>query len=200
MVGNGDASEVDMIIFSPTKSLQRNLESLVKRPHWLEALEDPFCLLVVVLDNLFRQVDEAIEKVQQVLGAVEHVRHSYAGTLDKANTMQRVHESSANGATDATFDFVAMYNIAKHVIHLKENSSGAYLAACEVAEAHRSLTLPPKQLKRKAMDEGVQTLIQHKRTLLEGCKLRVQSLDSRAQNMINLVRCLWQYIGHCQHS
>ncbi|CAO1601059.1 hypothetical protein XANCAGTX0491_004725 [Xanthoria calcicola] len=185
-VGNGDASEVDMIIFSPTLSLQKNLESLVKRPHWRQALEDPFCLLVVVLDNLFRQVDEAIAKVHNVLRAVEHVRHSCAGTPDKANTSQRVLESSANGATGAMFNFVAMYNIAKHVIHLKESSSAAYLAACEVAAAHRSLTLPPKQLKRKAMGEAVQNLIQHKLTLLEGCKLRVQSLDSRAQNMTNL--------------
>lgn len=81
-----------------------------------------------------------------------------------------------------------MYNIAKHVIHLKESSSAAYLAAYEVSEAHRRLMFEPRQLRRRTIVEGVQALIQHKLTLLEGCKLRIQSLDSRAQNMTNLVR------------
>ena len=34
---------------------------------------------------------------------------------------------------------------------------------------------------------GVEGLLQHKLSLLEGCKLRVQSMESRAQNIINLV-------------
>ena len=34
---------------------------------------------------------------------------------------------------------------------------------------------------------SVDELLQHKLNLLEGSKLRVQSLESRAQNVINLV-------------
>lgn len=75
VVGGDEAGEVDMIIFSPTISLQRNLEGLVKRHNWRQTLEDPFCLFVVVLDNLFRQVDAAIAKVHNVLRSVEHVGH-----------------------------------------------------------------------------------------------------------------------------
>lgn len=67
-----------MIIFSPTIPLQRNLESLIIRSNWRQALEDPFCLLVVVLDDLFRQVDEAKWKVHNVLQSAEHVGYSQA--------------------------------------------------------------------------------------------------------------------------
>lgn len=35
--------------------------------------------------------------------------------------------------------------------------------------------------------DGVEGLLQHKLSLLGGCKLRVQSMESRAQNIINLV-------------
>ena len=85
-----------------------------------------------------------------------------------------------------------MYNIAKHVIHLKESSSAAYLAACEVSEAHRHLMV---QLDKTRTVEGVQALIKHKLTLLDACKLQVQSLDSRAQNMTNLVRSYEFFVG-----
>ncbi|KAL8790890.1 MAG: hypothetical protein Q9213_000315 [Squamulea squamosa] len=165
-----DASEVDMIIFNPTVSLQKNLESLVKHPDWRQALEDPYCLLVVVLDSLFKQVDAAICKVHTVLRSVEH------SVLEKAGS----------GTTRVSFNFVAMYNIAKHVIHVHKSSSAAHLSACEVLEAHRQLMLLPDQLERSKVMSGVHGLIQHKVTLLEGCKLRAQSLDSRAQNMTSL--------------
>ncbi|KAI4246390.1 MAG: hypothetical protein L6R42_009930, partial [Xanthoria sp. 1 TBL-2021] len=115
-------------------------------------------------------------------------------TSDKTDSIQRVLGNARTGATGASFNFVAMYNIAKHVLHLKESSSAAYLVACKVAEAHRSLMLEAKQNKGKEMGEGVQALIQHKLTLLESCKLQIQSLDSRAQNMTNLVRCSWQHM------
>ncbi|KAL8988343.1 MAG: hypothetical protein Q9169_008571 [Polycauliona sp. 2 TL-2023] len=75
IAGDDDASDADLIIFSPTISLQRNLEILVKRANWRQALEDPFCLLVIVLDDLCRQVDEAATKVHSVIGSVEHVGH-----------------------------------------------------------------------------------------------------------------------------
>ncbi|KAL8668454.1 MAG: hypothetical protein Q9168_006916 [Polycauliona sp. 1 TL-2023] len=167
---NNSAGEVDMIIFSPTISLQRNLESLIKRANWRHALEDPFCLLVVILDDLYRQVDEARAKVHNILQFAEH----------------RVLENAGVGATGASFNFVSMYNIAKHVIHMKESSNGAFLVATRIAEAHRRLVLETKQLTGTETSEGVQALIQHKLALLESCKLQIQSLDSRAQNMTNL--------------
>ncbi|KAL8924254.1 MAG: hypothetical protein Q9172_002767 [Xanthocarpia lactea] len=184
--GNDNAGEADMIIFCASYSLRQNLESLIKRHDWQQALGDPFCFFAVILDNLFKQLDEAIWNIHRVLRSVEHVGHSKLYKPGEADALQRVLEIAGKWTTGVSFDFVGMYNIAKHVIHLKESSSAAYLAACEVSEAHRHLMFLPTQVDKTRMVEGVQALIQHKLTLLEGCKLRVQSLDSRAQNMTNL--------------
>ena len=64
-----------MIIFGPTVSLQRNFECLINRPEWRQALEDPFSLLVVALDDLHRQVDEARAKLHEALRSAEDVSH-----------------------------------------------------------------------------------------------------------------------------
>ena len=42
---------------------------------------------------------------------------------------------------------------------------------------------------------SVEELLQHKLTLLEGSKLRVQSIESRAQNVINLVSLRTSWLG-----
>ncbi|KAI4268318.1 MAG: hypothetical protein LQ337_007909, partial [Flavoplaca oasis] len=71
-VGHDDSGEVDMIIFGPTVPLQRNFECLINRPEWRQALEDPFSLLVVVMDDLHRQVDEARAKLHEALRSAEN--------------------------------------------------------------------------------------------------------------------------------
>ena len=42
---------------------------------------------------------------------------------------------------------------------------------------------------------SVEGLLQHKLDLLEGSKLRVQSMESRAQNVINLVSPSIRWLG-----
>ena len=45
----------------------------------------------------------------------------------------------------------------------------------------------PHRARSSDLMRGVHGLLQHKVILLEGCRLRVQSMESRAQNTINLV-------------
>ncbi len=52
------------------------------RSNWRQALEDPFCLLVVVLDDLFGQVSESMWIVHGVLQSVEHVGHSQDANIE----------------------------------------------------------------------------------------------------------------------
>ena len=68
-----DHGIVDFVIFSPSQSLRCNLESLLTRSDYEQATYDPFCLLVVVLDHMFRQVDSAIWDVNKVFSEVERV-------------------------------------------------------------------------------------------------------------------------------
>ncbi len=70
---------VELIIFSPSRSLQTNMDRLVTRPDWEQALVDPFSLLILVLDDLFQQVDTAINNVSTVFRQIEQVSVSCPG-------------------------------------------------------------------------------------------------------------------------
>ena len=95
---------------------------------------------------------------------------------------------SAQGPESITqFDFVGIYNIAKHITYLKESSSAVYSTANRIADQHYELLAHPQRAHTSELMRGVQSLLQHKLSLLEGCTLRVQSLESRAQNVTNLV-------------
>lgn len=64
---------VEFVIFSPSQSLRYNLESLLTRSDYEQATCDPFCLLVVVLEHMFRQMDSAIRDVNKVFSEFERV-------------------------------------------------------------------------------------------------------------------------------
>lgn len=70
---SGGDGMVEFVIFSPSPSLKANLTSLVPSPDWEETLIDPFCLLSIVLEDMFRQVDAAISGVLQVFRPIERV-------------------------------------------------------------------------------------------------------------------------------
>lgn len=70
---------VELIIFSPSRSLQTNMDRLVTRPGWEQTLVDPFSLLILVLDDLFQQVDTAINNVLSVFRQIEQVSVSCPG-------------------------------------------------------------------------------------------------------------------------
>lgn len=100
---------------------------------------------------------------------------------------QVVLESADTKGLESSFDFHAIHNIAKHIIHLKESSSAAKLLAGHITDQHRELMSQSDPGSEIGVMQGVQGLLQHKQTLLENCQVRVQAMDSRAQNMINLV-------------
>ena len=71
---NDDSSgTMEFVIFSASQILQRNIERLVTRPDWEQALADPFSLLVIVLDDITTCITAAIDKVLIVFRPIEHV-------------------------------------------------------------------------------------------------------------------------------
>lgn len=72
----GREATVELVIFSPSLSLKSNLENLLARTEWEQAIVDPFCLLVVTLEHSFRQLDCAIWAVNSVFGPIENVRNA----------------------------------------------------------------------------------------------------------------------------
>lgn len=90
-----------------------------------------------------------------------------------------------------------MHNISKHIIYLKESSNAAVLTATRVYEHHQELTKRCQSEDNSQMMQAVHGLLLHKRTLLEDCTLRVNSMENRIQNLTNLARAL---ILHCVFS
>lgn len=41
---------------------------------WTAAVEDPFCVFVVVLDEIFIQIHYMVENLRKVFGGIEKVR------------------------------------------------------------------------------------------------------------------------------
>ena len=73
-------------------------------------------------------------------------------------------------------------------MYFKETSEAAYLTANRICDQHEKVVMKDRGALASELMEGVEGLLQHKLSLLEGCKLRVQSMESRAQNITNLVR------------
>ena len=96
-------------------------------------------------------------------------------------------QSALEERSKSPFDFVGIHNVAKHIIHLKESSSAAYSVANRICERHGKIMIKSQDASASELMHGVEGLLQHKLSLLEGCNLRVQSMESRAQNIINLV-------------
>ena len=84
---------VEFIIFSPSQSLQRNIDRLVTRSGWEQTLVDPFGLLIIVLDDLFQQVDTAINKVLVVFRLMENVSASGLVKVDDKADVFRMYYS-----------------------------------------------------------------------------------------------------------
>ncbi|KAL8753790.1 MAG: hypothetical protein Q9184_005316 [Pyrenodesmia sp. 2 TL-2023] len=66
-------TEVTLIVFSASFDLKEHLQQLLSRPDWRQGLMDPFGLLVIVAENLFLEISEAINKVLCVLRYTENV-------------------------------------------------------------------------------------------------------------------------------
>lgn len=64
-----------LIVFSASPELRARFERLCLNPDWTIALVDAFSLYVIVLDELWLQVDGIMKKVADVFNGMETVRY-----------------------------------------------------------------------------------------------------------------------------
>lgn len=88
-------------------------------------------------------------------------------------------------------DFVGLHNVAKHIIFLKESSEATLLMAQRLYQHHQELLAqPPQGNNSKSTMQLIHQMLSQKVTQFEVSKLRMESMDKRMQNVINLVRLL----------
>lgn len=64
---------VTLICFGPGKPLVRRFQRLASHAKWHDAVVDPYSLFVVVLNELFLQMDGLVWELSSVFGAMEYV-------------------------------------------------------------------------------------------------------------------------------
>ena len=96
--------------------------------------------------------------------------------------------SSKDVNNEGKHDFVGLHNIAKHIIHLKENSDAASLTINHLQEFHRELLKQPPQGQAAIPTlKMTSQMLAQKGVQFEVWKLRMTSMQQRMQNIINLV-------------
>ena len=86
---SNEASKITLIVFSPSSELKANFEALTNRTTLELLLLDPFSLLVVIAEDVFVEVNNAIYKWLRVLQYQEKVcmlRSSSAVSNTKPNS------------------------------------------------------------------------------------------------------------------
>ncbi|KAL8830795.1 MAG: hypothetical protein Q9191_001225 [Dirinaria sp. TL-2023a] len=167
------STTVTLIIFSAPPELRERFEGLWSTD-LTHVLRDPFSLLIICFDQLWRQAQGVYNNVRETFGVVE------TDTLATA--------ADAGGGQRPHHDFVGLHNIAKHIIHLKESSQGSAAMLARLQEFHSELLKHPPQEGQdalQAMTLASQVLSQ-KVIQADVWTLRMESLEKRVQNMINL--------------
>jgi hypothetical protein len=88
-------------------------------------------------------------------------------------------------------NFVGLHNLAQHMIHLKE-SSEAVLRTVESLRAQHDIMTSVVDLNKTdsgtiAARATTKSLLAHRYSLFQSTNLRINSLEKRMQNVINLV-------------
>jgi hypothetical protein len=66
-------SMVTLICFGASQELVQRLSKLSRNPAWKEAIEDPYVLYTIILDELYLQLDGMAWRLNEVFGSMEKV-------------------------------------------------------------------------------------------------------------------------------
>lgn len=145
--------------------LVRRFQRLASHGKWHDAVVDPYCLFVVVFNELFLQMDGLVWELISVFGAMEF---------------------NALNNLDVTPDFVGLHNVAKHVIFMKEGIDAALATYESMLQHHEQRHQIKGQNTPAPIPKATHAALQHQQELFRSISIRLKGLDRRMQNIINL--------------
>ncbi|KAN0067331.1 hypothetical protein V8E54_014594 [Elaphomyces granulatus] len=166
---------VTLICFDSPPSLQNLLKERLPNT-WEQVVQNPFDLWVVVLHELFLQMDDKAWKLARVFRDIEN------HFLRSAKEIKPDRESEEQSSGD----FVGLHNVAKHCIYLKEAFAAIDYTQEELRLQHQEYFKPPSQELPSHHYRATWNMLKHKRGLFKSTSLRVESLNKRVENIINL--------------
>jgi hypothetical protein len=180
-----------LICFGAPPSLIQRFERLASHAKWRDALNDPYILFVIVLNDLFLQVDGILWGLSSGFRGMEYVSSRHWWRKPSRTVADKMLIPSTKAALQippAQPDFVGLHNVAKHIIFLKEGSD-AVLATVAAMTTHHDRPYQatgPNPSSRLAKE--THAALEYQKELFQSVSFRITSLDRRMQNIINLVR------------
>lgn len=199
------SGEVTLVCFGAPITVRSRMEKFLDARAWGDVAVEPYVLLDLVLEGLYREVDENVWNIADVLGPLEH--------------------QLLTGTHVADSGFAAIQNLGKNISYLGEGVEAMLLvvdglisrmeaALQTISTSHTASTLGTSQQQQQHAQSsssstrssrtmtaaltvepprprGVVLLqliecLSHRRSLLRSTKLRLGSLRNRIANAINL--------------
>jgi Mg2+ and Co2+ transporter CorA len=164
-----DTGSATLICFGASDALVNRFKRLLKHPDWNDAVEDPYILFDIILDELYLQVDGIAWTLQEVFSGTER------RIFDRA---------SAPEHAAGRIDFVGLHNIAKHIVHLRESSDAILHTVRAISKDHASRSLAAKNL--SPVIQAVECALHYRTGVFNSTYMRITSMEKRAQNLIQL--------------
>ncbi|KFA65379.1 hypothetical protein S40285_00530 [Stachybotrys chlorohalonatus IBT 40285] len=170
----GNNGDVTLVCFGATAKVRKRLDDFISGCAWKDTSTDPYVLFDLVLEALYREVDEAVWNMNTIFGPLEHMILDYANS----KTVRRM---------SSKIPFAALHNCAKHIIHFSEALSSCLMVAEETSLHIGSHPYSSSNVSRR---ELVQTQLKerldYRRSVLRSTQLRLKSLQKRIDNIITL--------------
>ncbi|KAL9088172.1 MAG: hypothetical protein Q9165_006299 [Trypethelium subeluteriae] len=160
---------VTLCCWGVPQAMEERFAEIAYSGDWKNALEDPFVLVTIILDQLFSLVDKQKQNLRRAVNKIE------LDTLLSAKSPSSMMQG---------FDFVAISNVTKHIDHL---GCAAILETTDAICRHhiKYFTRTPGHCTNR-MFHLTEDAFEHKAMLFKSLNFQVQGMEKKMRNMANL--------------
>ncbi|RYP11974.1 hypothetical protein DL767_011543 [Monosporascus sp. MG133] len=172
--------------FGASPQVRARLQGFIAHSSRNDAIAEPYLLLDLIIDGLFKDVDDNVLNMGTVFGALEHLTLTLSNSRHERNIGRKM-------------PFVALHNVAKHIVHLGEalesclfliDSIMAEIDAKDspnaAASARTGSGSTTTTLTSMTTTSQLRSSLLYHRSLFRSTQLRLTSLSKRVDNAINL--------------
>jgi hypothetical protein len=177
---------VELFCFGAPITLRDRFQKLKSIASSDDILLDPYVLLEIVLNEMYKLMDQTGWAIANIFGKMESVRlisksiRTVAVLIDNQQTLEMAR--TPGRATKELPDFQGLHNLAKHNIYLRENCDSALATLSGLQNHHKAVSgdqpTPPQEYTKQAL--------RYQKTLFQSTQRRLDSLDRRISNIIQL--------------
>ena len=178
--------KVELVCFGAPNTLHDRLRTIAVATTCDELLDDPYMLLAIIFEDMFKILDCTAWAVADKFGRLETVRtitHGFAIVLTNCQKTLEIASMPGKASEELPTDlFTALHNLAKHAIYLRENCEEALATLKDLSDHHKAATGEDPNASQKRTRQA----LEYRKTLFESTQRRLASLNARISNIIQL--------------